>query len=39
MSEPERYSGRPPKRGRGVWILIAMVVLALLIARLFGFVA
>jgi hypothetical protein len=38
MSEPGRYSGKPPKRSIGIWILVAMGVLALLTAWLFGFV-
>ena len=38
MADPDRYSGRPPKRGRGVWIVILMVAaLALLAGGFSGF--
>lgn len=38
MGDPDRYSGKPPKRGCGVWILIGMAMaLALLSALLLGF--
>jgi hypothetical protein len=32
MANPDRYSGRPPKHGRGVWILIGMALGGVLLA-------
>jgi hypothetical protein len=36
MADPNRYSGKPPKRGCGVWILIALAVALALLAGWFS---
>lgn len=36
MADPDRYSGRPPKHGRGVWILVLMVAALALFAGWFS---
>ena len=36
MADPDRYSGRPPKHGRGVFILVVMVAALALLAGWFS---
>ncbi|MDP9812643.1 hypothetical protein J2W42_005513 [Rhizobium tibeticum] len=36
MADPDRYSGKPPKRGLGVWILVVMAVALALFAGWFS---